>query len=53
MIGALLGEGTTGMIAGTVSLTAVPIPAAAWLFGAALLGIAGLRGAVAWTNRLK
>lgn len=35
--------GALGTVGGTVELRAVPIPAAAWLLGSALLGMAGLR----------
>ena len=35
--------GALGTVSGTVELRVVPIPAAAWLFGSAMLGLFGLR----------
>ena len=36
-------NGTTTTIDGTIQLAPVPLPAAAWLFGSALIGLAGIR----------
>jgi hypothetical protein len=36
------GSGGPGSYAGTLELAAVPVPAAAWLFGSALVGMVGI-----------
>lgn len=37
--------GATGMVYDNLSVTSVPVPAAAWLMGSALLGLAGMKRA--------
>ena len=37
--------GATGMVYDNLEVTSVPVPAAAWLMGSALLGLAGMKRA--------